>query len=277
MVIRFSGRSTDYIAPSFITGCLANCSYCYMKRYMDDNLKHNKNTNAILSAILQHRNFMAVMDNQVSKPNQTDPVYYTYDVSCNEDFIMHSHIHDWEKIFQFAVDHDLKFSLATKFVKNKLLKFNAQQKVRIRFSLMPQYMSSILEPNTSKILDRIKAVDRFIQAGYEVHLNFSPVVLYKNWIEDYLELFKLCDKHIKLKSSVKCEVIFLTHGKDMHDKNLSKELDGERFLWVPKLQVPKTTSFGYSRVRYRNKQKYIKQFIKLHQEIIPWCKIRYIF
>ena len=30
--IRESGRSTDYISPSFGHGCLYNCSYCYMKR-----------------------------------------------------------------------------------------------------------------------------------------------------------------------------------------------------------------------------------------------------
>ena len=29
--IRPSGRSSDYISPSFGYGCLLDCSYCYMK------------------------------------------------------------------------------------------------------------------------------------------------------------------------------------------------------------------------------------------------------
>ena len=33
MKIRPSGRSSDYISPSFGYGCLLKCSYCYMKRW----------------------------------------------------------------------------------------------------------------------------------------------------------------------------------------------------------------------------------------------------
>ena len=36
--IRPSGRSTDFISPSFGYGCLYNCSYCYMKRHKDKGL-----------------------------------------------------------------------------------------------------------------------------------------------------------------------------------------------------------------------------------------------
>jgi DNA repair photolyase len=31
--IRPSGRSTDFITPSFGYGCLYNCAYCYCKRH----------------------------------------------------------------------------------------------------------------------------------------------------------------------------------------------------------------------------------------------------
>ncbi len=36
--IRESGRSTDFITPSFGHGCLYDCSYCYMKRHKPDGL-----------------------------------------------------------------------------------------------------------------------------------------------------------------------------------------------------------------------------------------------
>ncbi len=38
MIIRPSGRSTDFISPSFGHGCLYNCTYCYMKRHKPEGL-----------------------------------------------------------------------------------------------------------------------------------------------------------------------------------------------------------------------------------------------
>jgi sulfatase maturation enzyme AslB (radical SAM superfamily) len=76
--IRPSGRSSDYIAPSFGYGCLLNCSYCYMKRHKPEGLDLATNTEDILSEINSHAMFA-----QVDKPNQTDPEYITYDIACN--------------------------------------------------------------------------------------------------------------------------------------------------------------------------------------------------
>ena len=67
MIIRESGRSTDYISPSFGYGCLYNCSYCYMKRNNATGLTIAKNIGDILTAINQHSYFTA----NVQKPNQT--------------------------------------------------------------------------------------------------------------------------------------------------------------------------------------------------------------
>ena len=55
MQIRPSGRSTDFIAPSFGYGCIGfNCSYCYMKRHKPDGLTVAKNIEDILTAIDHH-------------------------------------------------------------------------------------------------------------------------------------------------------------------------------------------------------------------------------
>lgn len=74
--IRESGRSTDFISPSFGHGCLFNCSYCYMKRNKPEGLTIATNTEHILSAINSHAWFA-----QVDKPNQTHAKYVTYDIS----------------------------------------------------------------------------------------------------------------------------------------------------------------------------------------------------
>ena len=275
--IRPSGRSTDFISPSFGYGCLYNCSYCYMKRHQPTGLSVATNTEDILTEINSHAAF-AVVD----KPNQTHEKYTTYDISCNEDFALHAKHHEWEKIFTFFKDHpDIMGSFATKYVNNKLLSFNPEGKIRIRFSLMPQKMADIHEPNTSKIIDRIKAINDFIEAGYDVHINFSPVIVTDTWIKDYRELFEGVDAIVdrKYKDRVKAEVIFLTHNFKKHIVNLESNPETEVDLWVPNIQESKVSQYGGKNVRYNYKLKreYIKEVKQLHNKIIPWNTIRYIF
>ena len=275
MKIRPSGRSSDFISPSFGYGCLLNCSYCYMKRHKPEGLDVATNTNDILTAINNHA-FFATVD----KPNQTDPEYVTYDIACNEDFALHAKYHEWEKIFTFFRDHPVaKATLATKIVPDKFLTFDPKGKVRIRFSLMPQKISSILEPETASIEDRLRAVDRFIAAGYDVHLNFSPVVYYNGWEDDYVELFHLVDELVDNKEIVKAEVIFLTHNKNKHIYNMNHGLPGEDILWKPDVQEAKTSEYGGMNIRYKSdlKSDMIAVFKDLHEYVIPWNQIRYIF
>ena len=54
MIIRDSGRSSDFITPSFGFGCLYKCTYCYMRRHKKQGLQIAKNTNEILDAIDRH-------------------------------------------------------------------------------------------------------------------------------------------------------------------------------------------------------------------------------
>jgi len=275
MKIRPSGRSSDFISPSFGYGCLLNCSYCYMKRHRPEGLDVATNTNDILTAINNHA-FFATVD----KPNQTDSEYVTYDIACNEDFALHAKYHEWEKIFTFFREHPVaKATLATKIVPDKFLTFDSKSKVRIRFSLMPQKISSILEPKTASIEDRLRAVDRFIAAGYDVHLNFSPVVYYNGWEDDYVELFHLVDELVDNKEIVKAEVIFLTHNKNKHIYNMNHGLPGEDILWTPDVQEAKTSEYGGMNIRYKSdlKSDMIAVFKDLHEYVIPWNQIRYIF
>lgn len=271
--IRESGRSSDYISPSFGHGCLLDCQYCYMKRHKPTGLDVPNNIGDILTAINQH----AYWDANVDKPNQTDSDYITYDISCNEDFALHSKYYDWERIFEFFKNHDkAKATLATKIIPVKFLSYNPEKKVRIRFSLAPQKMIDALEPNTPSAIERIKAIDAFIEAGYDVHINFSPVVVTDTWLEDYEELFEMVNTYVEYKDEVKCEVIFLTHNRKLHDLNVTKGRD-ESILWKPDMQVSKTSQYGGDNVRYTDKAARIELWQTLHQDIIPWCTIRYIF
>ena len=275
MLIRPSGRSTDFISPSFGYGCLYNCSYCYMKRHKDKGLTVATNTGDILTAINNHAFFTPV-----DKPNQTHAEYTTYDISCNEDFALHAKHHQWEKIFEFFRDHPIAMgSFATKYVNPKLTSFDPQGKVRIRYSLMPQHKSDLHEPSTSKIINRIKAIDSFIDAGYDVHVNYSPIIVYDGWLNDYKDLFNMLNDYVDYKDEVLAECIFLTHNKNRHEHNLTKNPKVEDDLWKSSWQEPKQSQYGGMNLRYRSglKRQFINQFLEMHNKVVPWNTIRYIF
>ena len=278
MIIRDSGRSSDFITPSFGYGCLYKCNYCYMRRNNKKRLTIASNTNEILDTIARHLWLLK----WPKIPNQTHKTYYTYDFSCNEDYVLHVRYHEWEKLFDYF-KHEPKAmgTAATKYVNKKLLNYNANRKVRIRFSIMPQVLADKLEPNTSKIVDRIKAVNDFYEAGYDVHLNYSPIIMYDDFVKDYTNLFQLVDSIVdsSIKNKVKAECIFLTHNKDMHKYNIDNNTKGEDLLWNPELQEDKTSQYGGKNIRYNRfyKEKYIKTFRHMLNENISWQKIRYIF
>ena len=249
-----------------------------MRRHVKTGLNIATNPDDILIAIENHSE-----DLQWPKiPNQTHKEYYTYDFSCNEDFILHAKYHDWRLIFNYFKHHEKALgTAATKYVNSELLDYNADRKIRIRFSVMPQVLSDKLEPNTSKIIDRINAINDFYDAGYDVHINYSPIVYYDNWMKDYLDLFNIINSTVRddIKDKVLSECIFLTHNKDMHQYNIASNVDGEDYLWKPNIQENKVSQYGGKNIRYKRhiKRKYINQFLNLHEYVIPWNTVRYIF
>jgi spore photoproduct lyase len=240
------------------------------------------NVDDVLAAIEDHYLDYAFNDNNnwyaENKPNQTDEYFITYDIGSNEDLALHAKYYDINKIFSIVWGRSmLKLSFATKYVNYDLP--DVVDHIRIRFSLMPQKYSDVLEPETSSIIERIQAIDKFIDKGYEVHINFSPVIVTDTWIDDYRDLFMLVDKHVTNKDKVKCEVIFLTHNEKKHTYNLLNNISGEDMLWTPEIQEDKISGNGEKNIRYKHvlKREYVNQFKALHEILIPWCTIRYIF
>jgi spore photoproduct lyase len=249
-----------------------------MKRHKPKGLSIAKNTNQILTEINNHSLFAPL---EVKKPNQTHEKFITYDISCNEDFALHAKHHEWKRIFDFFKNHDkIMASFATKYVNEELLKYDPKRKIRIRFSMMPEKMHALHEPNTSTILERIQAIDKFKEAGYDVHLNFSTIIVYDGWLDDYEELFSLINNNVKNEQGVLAECIFLTHNENKHYDNL---IDGkgkeEMDLWTPELQETKISQYGGKNIRYKRelKKQFIDAFVKEHDNVIPWNVIRYIF
>lgn len=273
---RDNSRSSDAIAPNFIYGCLGGCmkSYCYVGRYNHDKLYLNENTDQILASI------STWVDSKPwpKSPNQVDDTYYCVDIGCSTDVPLHGKYYDWQKVFNFFNAHPkLKITFATKYpTRFTINEYNlgehklTYKKHRIRVSLMPQMISSILEPNTDSIADRIAMIP-VLQTKMEVHINFSPIVYYPTWLEDYEELFKQL-QGIDFKS----ECIFVTYNKQQAERN-SPEVN--YYLWQPLIQESKDSEYAADNIRYERhfKQKRIDEFVALYVKYFPIESIRYIF
>lgn len=268
-----SGRSTDWISPDFILNCGYGChkSYCYVQRKQMKYVYVFTNVEDILNKIQLHYSNLSTKE-----PNQCGKLW-SYDIGCNSDIALYSQFIPLQEILDFFKANNIMSSFATKRVNYKLLKLNVDNNYhRIRFSLMPQNISDKLESKTDKIIDRIKAINIFIKHGWDVHINFSPIVVYQNWLEDYKRLFELIKQEVKY--DLFTENIFLTHNEVLHNINTNKQFKYEHLLWQPVLQENKISQSNSENIRYKAlyKQQWIDQFSKLQKEILN-STIRYIF
>jgi spore photoproduct lyase len=277
LTVKDNGRSSDFVTPNFIYNCQLGCRYCYVYRWQRKFVYFNENVDEILNSIHSHS-----LKLPEKVPNQVDDKFWTYDIGCSTDISLYWNRYPFDKVLKFFRNNNLKSTFATKVVNNRMIKeADANYQNRIRFSLMPTPIQQEVEIRTSSINSRIQTINLAKYWGWDVHLNFSPVIYYDGWLEDYKNLFKDINElvHDKYKDSMACEVIFLTHNEILHNANLAHNLSGEELLWTPEIQETKYSQYGGKNVRYKwqLKNKMIQEFKELHQEIIPWCNIRYIF
>lgn len=279
-----NGRSSHCTSPNFILGCrssnnnYAHCAYCYVERWNRKSVYVNTNTDQILNSINQW-----VKDKQFPPtPSQIGNDYYYCDITCDTDLFKYSNIFDWRYVFDWFKNHSkLAATLATKFVNTKILDYDANQKIRVRMSLMPEYVKQHVERGTSPIQKRIDFIPRLQESNYDTHLNISPVIVYegKKWRKDYIELFKQIRRlPDSVLDKVKLECIFLTHHEGMHLRNLKMFSNSEEYLWRPELQESKTSQYGGNNLRYKWQIK--NQMIEVFKQMVNdelGLEIRYIF
>ena len=274
-------RSCDFVAPSHANGCSLACAYCYVGRR-----KGSANPITTFVNIEQICGFMerhARRQGDKRTPTQADPNLWTYELGtnsdCSVDALLSDNIKDLIALFRRIPN--AKGTFATKYVNRDMLAYDPQGKTRCRFSLMPPAIAKILDVRTSKISDRIAAIDDFVLAGYEVNVNFAPVVVYDGWLDAYAELFTMLDDGIgeRAKSQLVAEVAFLTHNEELHEVNLGWHPKGEDILWRPDIQEAKISGTGGRNVRYKvgMKRQWVAQFTDLLHQKLPYCAIRYAF
>ncbi|MEO9325394.1 spore photoproduct lyase family protein [Nocardioides sp. C4-1] len=278
---RPNGRSADFIAPSTSNGCAMACGYCYVPR--------RKGYANPVTVFVNIEKILGYLERHVRRqgpkpgPNQCDPVDWVYDLGengdCSLDAVVSDNVRDLVDLF--ARTDGAKASFATKLVNRDLLDWEPRGGTRVRFSIMPERMSRLLDLRTSPIAERLAAVDDFVEAGYEVHLNLSPVVVHEHWVAEWRELLQQVDAALgrRAKAQLAGEIIFLTHNEALHEVNLGWHPRGEDALWRPDLQEGKTSHSGQENVRYRArwKAKWRDDLLRLIAEETPYLTVRYAF
>ena len=281
LTARPNGRSADWIAPSTANGCAMACAYCYVPRRKGyaNPITVFTNIDKIVGYLGRH----VTRQGPKPAPNQCDPTDWVYDIGENSDCSVDATVSDnvADLVHAFAGWDGAKASFATKYVNRDLLSLDPRGGTRIRFSLMPEQESRLLDIRTSPIADRLEALDDFVAAGYEVHLNFSPVVLVEGWEERWTALVEsiaaATGEDFKKQAAV--EVIMLTHNRDLHEVNLGWHPKAERVLWTPETQQAKRSQNGALNVRYRNdvKAAAVARLTDVIAERAPWLTVRYAF
>ena len=277
---RENGRSADYIGPGFANGCAMSCAYCYVARRKGSANPITLYVN-VEEGLVALRRFAAKLPPKT--PSQTDPSLWTFDIGENSDVSFDATLGGTVRdvVHAFREIPNAKATFATKFVNREMLGYDPQGSTRVRFSLMPAPMAKLLDVRTSPVAERIAAISDFVEAGYEVHLNLSPVVIYDGVREAYRELFRQLDDTLspEAKAQLRAEIIFLTHNAGLHETNLRWHPKAEDVLWRPDLQEAKVSGTGGDNVRYRHgmKGRAVASFRELLAREMPYLDVRYAF
>ena len=281
LTARPNGRSSDWIAPSTANGCAMACAYCYVPRRKGyaNPITVFTNIDKVVGYLGRH----VKRQGPKTEPNQCDPHAWVYDIGESSDCSVDAYVSDnvADLVAAFRDWPTAKASFATKHVNRQLLDLDPRGRTRVRFSVMPHGDSKLLDLRTSPVAERIRAVDDFVGAGYEVHLNLSPVVLRDGWEADWGLLLTELDDVLSpaAKAQAAAEVILLTHNRELHEVNLGWHPKAEELLWRPDLQQAKRSETGGLNVRYRNQPKAegVAALRRLVERHAPWLRIRYAF
>ncbi|MCS5713286.1 spore photoproduct lyase family protein [Herbiconiux sp. CPCC 205716] len=281
LTTRPNGRSADFIAPSTANGCAMACAYCYVPRRKgySNPVTVFANIEQITAHVARHIHKQGAK----TEPNQCDPEAWVYDIGensdCSADALLSENVRELCELFRMSPT--AKASFATKYVNRELLEWDPMGRTRIRFSVMPDETAKVTDIRTTPVAERIAAVNDFVDAGFEVHLNFSPVILTPTWQADWGALLERIDDtlHERAKAQLAAEVILLTHNERLHEVNLGWHPKAEQLLWRPELQEQKLSENGAVNVRYRRglKADAVARFRALVAEKLPSCRIRYAF
>ena len=198
-------KVSDYLVPYTSSGCIASCMYCY--------LVCNYNKCAYLRLFVNREQ---MLDKIIKVANEGE-TELTFEIGSNSDLILENTITNnlvWT-IENFKKAKRGKLTLPTKFsFVDNLLNLNHEGRVIIRMSVNPEYIINNVEFGTSRLKDRIDAINKLADADYEIGILIAPVIFVENWKDLYHNLIiELKEKlNEKAKRKIFFEIIFMTYS-----------------------------------------------------------------
>ena len=198
-------KTSDYLVPYTSSGCTAMCMYCY--------LVCNYNKCAYLRLFVNREEML----DKIIKTAQKSEKKLTFEIGSNSDLILENTITNnlvWT-IENFANTEKGKLTLPTKFnMVDDILTLKHNRKVIIRMSVNPEEIINKVEFGTSRLAQRVEAINKLVEADYPVGILIAPVILVENWKELYSNLIKYLYDNLseKVKKEVFFEIIFMTYS-----------------------------------------------------------------
>lgn len=198
-------KISDYLVPYTSSGCTAMCMYCY--------LVCNYNKCAYLRLFVNREEMLDKLIKTASKSEQE----LTFEIGSNSDLVLENTItHNLEwTIEKFGQNNRGYITFPTKFAYvDPLLNLKHNGRTIIRMSVNPEEIIQKVEFGTSRLKDRMEAINKLKGAGYKIGILIAPVIIVENWKKLYKELIEKLKRELneEVKKDVFFEVIFMTYS-----------------------------------------------------------------
>lgn len=259
-------KVSDYLVPYTSSGCMAMCMYCYLVCHY--------NKCAYLRVFVNREEML----NKLIKKAKNSEKEEVYEIGSNSDLILENlitHNLEWT-IENFAKINKGYITFPTKFSNvDDILNLKHNGRVIVRMSVNPEYIIKNVEFLTADLKNRVKAINKLVDANYKVGIIIAPVIMVEDYKNLYKELIIYLKENLNKKAinSVFFEVIFMTYSY-VHYK-----INTEAFPKAIKL-------YNKDKMRARGRYKYMykeniledgKQYIaSLLKEYFPKNEIKYI-
>ena len=197
-------KVSDFLVPYTSSGCTAMCMYCY--------LVCNYNKCSYLRLFVNREEMLE----KIIKVSNDSERELTFEIGSNSDLILENTItHNLEWTIENFNSEKGYLTFPTKFdMVDSILNLNHNGKIIVRMSMNPQEIINRVEFGTSRLDNRIKAINKLKEAGYKVGILIAPIILVDNWKELYEELIKKLSEELsdKVKKEAIFELIFMTYS-----------------------------------------------------------------
>ena len=259
-------KTSDYLVPYTSSGCIAMCMYCY--------LVCNYNKCAYLRLFVNREQMLEKIKKTANKAENN----LVFEIGSNSDLILENEITgnlNWT-INNFRNNEKGMLTFPTKFAMvEPILHLKHNRKIIVRMSLNPQQIIGKVEFGTSRLEDRIEAINKLVEAGYIVGILIAPIILVDNWEELYEDLLKTMQNKLsrKVKKKVFFELIFMTYSY-VHNAINQEAFPNAINLYNKEIM----TGRGKGKYSYKAqiKEKAKKKLEELMKKYFPNNEIKYI-